>query len=91
MNENIKLYSDVENCEIININNGEKYNYVYNNDIIIDKEGNFKFLIINDNKTGFRIFKSESFLEVPWEYINKIGAKTIIMDVEETELKKLYK
>ncbi|KEH97901.1 YlmC/YmxH family sporulation protein [Clostridium massiliodielmoense] len=91
MNENIKLYSDVENCEIININNGEKYNYVYNNDVIIDKEGNFKFLIINDTKPGFRIFKSESFLEVPWEHINKIGAKTIIMDVEENELKKLYK
>lgn len=91
MNEKVKLYSEIENYEIININNGEKYNYVYNNDIIIDEQGNLKLLIINDNSTGFRFFKSESFLEVPWEYVNKIGAKTVIIDVEENELKKSYK
>lgn len=88
MQDNIKLYSDMEKYEIINVNDGEKYNYLSNNDIIIDDEGNFKMLILNKSKSHFSIFGGSEYVEVPWDYVKKIGSKTIIVDVEENTLNK---
>lgn len=88
MSDNIKLYSEIEKYEIININDGEKYNYVCNNDIIIDENGNLKLLIINDTKSRFSFFGSSQFWEVDWEYIKKIGSRTIIIDVDDSVMKK---
>lgn len=90
MEEDIKLYSDMEKYEIININDGDKYNYLSNNDIIIDEEGNFKLLILNDPKTKFTIFGKSEFIEVPWGFVKKIGSRTIIIDVDEKSLKKTH-
>ncbi|QGU95204.1 YlmC/YmxH family sporulation protein [Clostridium bovifaecis] len=91
MDDRVKLYSDIEKYEIININNGEKYNYLYNNDVIIDEEGNLKSLVINNHRSHFNLFKNNDLLELPWEYVNKIGTKTIIIDVEESQFNKGYK
>lgn len=91
MDDRVKLYSDIEKYEIININNGEKYNYLYNNDVIIDEEGNLKLLVINSQRSHFNLFKNNDLLELPWEYVNKIGTKTIIIDVEESQFRKNYK
>jgi YlmC/YmxH family sporulation protein len=88
MSENIKYYSEMEKYEIININDGEKYNYLSNNDIVIDEHGNLKFLILNDSKTRFSLFGGNEFIEVPWDYVKKIGSRTIIIDAEESVLKK---
>lgn len=88
MNDNVKLYSEMEKYEIININDGEKYNYLCNNDIVIDDTGSLKLLILNEVKTKFSFFGSNEFIEVPWEYVKKIGAKTIIIDAEEGVMKR---
>ena len=48
---NIKLYSEIEKYEIINVNDGEKYAALSNNDIIIDDDGNMKLLILNENRS----------------------------------------
>ncbi|SKA76555.1 sporulation protein, YlmC/YmxH family [Clostridium sp. USBA 49] len=88
MSDNIKYYSEMEKYEIININDGEKYSYLGNNDIVVDEEGNLKFLILNSQKTRFSLFGGNEFIEVPWEYIKKIGSRTIILDAEENTLKR---
>lgn len=88
MSDNIKLYSEIEKYEIININDGEKYNYLCNNDVIIDEQGNLKLLIINDAKSRFSFFGSNQFIEVDWEYVKKIGSRTIIIDVDDSLMKK---
>ncbi|WML35077.1 YlmC/YmxH family sporulation protein [Clostridium sp. OS1-26] len=88
MGENIKFYSEMERYEIINVNDGDRFNCLGNNDIIIDEEGNLKLLVLNDNKSKFGLFSKNEFLEVPWEYVKKIGAKTIIIDAEEKVLKR---
>ncbi|APM38804.1 YlmC/YmxH family sporulation protein [Clostridium kluyveri] len=89
MDENIKFYSDMERYEIINVNDGNKFNFLGNNDIIVDSEGILKMLILNDGKSRFSIFGKNEFIEVPWEYVKKIGTKTIIIDVDEKSLKKV--
>ena len=38
-NENLKLLSEIEKFELININDGEKYDYLQNSDLVIDDKG----------------------------------------------------
>ncbi|SFA89494.1 YlmC/YmxH family sporulation protein [Clostridium frigidicarnis] len=88
MEENTRYFSELERFEIININDGEKYNYLSNNDLVIDDEGNFKLLIINNNQSKFSFFNNSEFLEIPWEYVKKIGVRTIIVDIEDNLMKR---
>jgi len=87
--DKIKLLSELSGYELININDGEKYDYLQNNDLVIDGEGNLKYLVININKGKFKFLgNSREFLEIPWECVKKIGARTIILDAEESDIKK---
>lgn len=86
---NVKYLSDIERYELININDGEKYDYLVNNDLIIDDDGNFKYLIVNINSGKFSFFNSKDFLEIPWDCVKKIGARTIIIDADEENVKKV--
>lgn len=90
MSDNLKLYSEMEKYEIINVNDGNKFNYLGNNDTVIDEHGNFRMLILNNNKSKIGLFSKNEFIEVPWEYVKKIGSKTIIIDAEEESLKKYH-
>lgn len=89
MNENFKYFSEMEKCEIINICDGEKYNYLSNNDVLIDEEGYFKVLILSKNKGKFLSWTNNEFMEVPWDCVKKIAAKTIIIDFEDNNMKKI--
>lgn len=88
MEDSYKLFSEMERFEIINYNDGEKYGYLANNDIIIDEEGNLRILLIGDNKPRFSFLGGSNFTEIPWEYVKKIGTRTIIIDVDDRNLKK---
>ena len=85
----IKLLSEIERYELININDGEKYDFLQNNDLVVDDEGNIKFLVINVSNGRFGFFgSSREFMEIPWECVKKIGSRTIILDAEESDIKK---
>ena len=79
--ENLKYFSEMERFEIININDGEKCNFLGNNDIIIDEEGNFKYIILFNNKSKLSLFSKPEAKEVPWDCVKKIGTKTVIIDI----------
>ncbi|SHH42995.1 sporulation protein, YlmC/YmxH family [Clostridium collagenovorans DSM 3089] len=82
MESSMKYYSDMEKYEIININDGDRYSFLGNNDIIIDNEGNLKLLVLNNNKSRFTFFSRNDYNEISWDSIKKIGSKTIIIDVD---------
>ncbi len=88
MNDNYKYYTQMERYEIININDGEKYNNLSSNDIVVDEEGYLRLLILSGAKNKFALWGNNDFIEVPWEYVKKIGTRTIIIDFEEQEMKK---
>lgn len=88
MSENIKTLSELERFEIININDGEKYLFSANNDIILDKDGKLKYLILSASNSKFAFFGSDEFLEIPWEYVRKVGANTIILDADDSVIKR---
>lgn len=89
MKDNLKYYNEMEKYEIININDGEKFNCLGNNDIIIDENGNLKLLLLNDSKAKMALFAKSEFIEVPWDCVKKIGSKTIIIDTDEKLLNKI--
>jgi YlmC/YmxH family sporulation protein len=88
MNDNVKLFSEMERYEIINLNDGERYNFLSNNDVIIDEQGNLKLLILNTNQSRFSFFSNNEIIEVPWNCVKKIGSRTIIIDADDQVLKK---
>ena len=86
---NVKYLSEIEKYEIIKINDGEKYSSLSNNDIIVDENGDLRYLIINLGSGKFSLFsQGDEYLEIAWEKVKRIGAKTIILDVEQDEIKK---
>lgn len=88
MSENIKYLSEIEKYEIINVNDGEKYDILASNDIIVDENGDLKLLLLNIGGGKFGFFSSGEYYEIDWEYVRKIGAKTIILDVEQEMIRK---
>ncbi|MBU5488691.1 YlmC/YmxH family sporulation protein [Clostridium sp. MSJ-8] len=87
--EKIKTLREIGSYEIININDGEKYDCLQNNDLVVDEEGNLRYLIINIGKSKLSLFSTtREFLEIPWRCVKKIGAKTIILDAEKDDIKK---
>lgn len=91
MEEEIKYFSEIQNFEIININDGEKYGFLSSNDVIIDDEGTFRSIIIDHNRGRFSFFGGGSIFEIPWEYVKKIGVRTIIIEIDENQIKTLHK
>lgn len=86
---NVKYLSEIEKYEIININDGEKYSSLSSNDIIVDENGMLRYLIINLGGGKFSLFsQGDEYLEIAWENVKRIGAKTVILDVEQDEIKK---
>ncbi|MBE6049001.1 MAG: YlmC/YmxH family sporulation protein [Clostridium sp.] len=84
-----KLLSEIGRYELININDGEKYDCLQNNDLIVDEEGNVKYLVVNVTGPKLSLFgSSKQFLEIPWNCVKKIGSRTIILDAEESDIKK---
>ncbi|NLZ48211.1 MAG: YlmC/YmxH family sporulation protein [Clostridiales bacterium] len=88
MGDNMKLYSDIEKYEIINVNDGEKYSYLANNDVIIDENGYLKLIILNKTQSRFSFFSNNEIIEVSWDCVKKIGSRTIIIDADEDLMKK---
>ncbi|MGL4991089.1 MAG: YlmC/YmxH family sporulation protein [Sarcina sp.] len=87
---NIKYLSEIEKYEIINVNDGEKYETLASNDIIMDEKGEIKLLLLSIGSGKFGFFGSTTdYYEVDWEYVKKIGAKTIILDVEQEVMRKV--
>lgn len=83
MSDNYKMLSEILKCEIINVNDGEKYNSIDNNDLVIDENGYLKFLIVNLGTGKMSLFSKSDFLEIPWSSVKKIGNKTVIIDADE--------
>lgn len=88
MSDNIKLYSEIERYDIINVNDGEKYNCLYDNDLVIDEEGYLKIILLSNSKSKFSILGRDEIIEIPWECVKKIGARTIIIDADSSNVKK---
>jgi YlmC/YmxH family sporulation protein len=90
MDSNVRLYSEIEGYEIVNVNDGEKYCSLSNHDIIVDDDGNMKSLVLNKSAGAINFFSKNDYYELPFNLVKKIGAKTIIIDAKEDQFIKAH-
>jgi sporulation protein YlmC with PRC-barrel domain len=47
-----------------------------------------KILVLNSSPKALSFFNKSEFSEIPWQYVKKIGTKTIIVDIDESQINK---
>lgn len=70
--------SEFQTKEIININTGRRFGFII--DVIIDKEGKIKQLILEEKRRNKRFMASHEEQSIEWNQIVKIGDDIILVD-----------
>lgn len=61
-----KRLSELLNLEIININNGEKYGFIGDCEMLFDnKTGEIKSIVVTEATSSLFSFKSNDYIELP--------------------------
>ena len=83
-----RLLSELERYEIFNTEEAEKYDTQQALDFIIDENGNLQFIVaaVAGSKLGF--FGSTEYVEIPWNYITKIGTNVIVVSADKDKIKR---
>jgi len=82
-------FSMIGGKEIVNLNDGSRLGVIAESDLLINiKTGKIMALLIPDGRNFFSFFSSNSYFEIPWGAIKKIGNDMIILELEEDKKKK---
>lgn len=83
-----RLLSELESYEIFNTEEAEKYDTQQDLDFIIDEKGNLRFIVaaVAGSKLGF--FGGREYVEIPWDYVTKIGANVIVVSASKEKIKR---
>jgi YlmC/YmxH family sporulation protein len=86
--EDTMRLSEFGNKEIVNLNDGKRLGLIEDSDLIIDENtGKINSIVVYETKGS--IFRSRpNYIEIPWEYIKKIGNDMIIVEVELDKMRK---
>jgi YlmC/YmxH family sporulation protein len=87
-----KRLSEIGGQEIINLYDGGKLGVVADIDLLInDATGSIEALLIPDAKKLFSFFsQNNTYIEVPWQSVKKIGHDTVIVELDEKSNKKKF-
>ena len=80
-----RLLSDLERYEIFNT---EKYDTQQALDFIIDENGNLQFIVAAVAGSKFGFFGGREYVEIPWNYITKIGTNVIVVSADKNKIKR---
>lgn len=76
--------SDLQNKEVIDIASGRRIGAII--DVIIDRKGNISKLILEDRKSGRRLFTSgKEDIHLNWNQIIRIGDDIILVNGDQTK------
>ena len=82
-----RLLSELERYEIFNTEEAEKYDTQQDLDFIVDEEGNIQFIVavIYGNRG---LFGGKEYVEIPWEFVTKVGTNVIVVSADKDKLKR---
>ena len=83
-----RLLSDLEKYEIFNTEEAEKYDTQQALDFIIDEEGNLQFIVAAVAGSKLGLFGGREYVEIPWNYITKIGTNVIVVSADKEKIKR---
>ncbi|HHX59569.1 MAG TPA: YlmC/YmxH family sporulation protein [Epulopiscium sp.] len=79
----LRIY-DIKQKEVINVVDGSRLGYIC--DVEINwQEGSITKLIVPGPRKAFGLFGREMEYLIPWDKIKKIGADTILIEIDEEE------
>lgn len=75
--------------EIVNLCDGSRLGVIAESDLLINvKTGKITALLIPDERNFLNFFSNNSYFEIPWEAIKKIGNDMIILELENDKKRK---
>jgi len=82
-----RLLSELERYEIFNTEEAEKYDTQQDLDFIIDEKGNIQFIIaaVYGNKG---LFGGREYVEIPWDFVTKVGTNVIVVSADKGKIKR---
>lgn len=83
-----RLFSDIERYEIFNTEEAERYDTQQALDFVIDEKGNLKFIIAAVAGSKLGIFGGREYVEIPWEYVTKIGANVVVVSADREKIRR---
>lgn len=83
-----RLLSDLERYEIFNTEEAEKYDTQQALDFIIDENGNLQFIVAAVAGSKLGLFGGREYVEIPWNYITKIGTNVIVVSADKDKIKR---
>lgn len=83
-----RLLSDLERYEIFNTEEAEKYDTQQTLDFIIDENGNLQCIVAAVAGSKLGLFGSREYVEIPWNYITKIGTNVIVVSADKDKIKR---
>ncbi|TGY43990.1 YlmC/YmxH family sporulation protein [Clostridium sartagoforme] len=83
-----RLLSDLERYEIFNTEEAEKYDTQQALDFIIDENGNLQFIVAAVAGSKLGLFGGREYVEIPWNYITKVGTNVIVVSAEKDKIKR---
>ena len=82
------LLSELETYEIFNTEEAEKYDTQHDLDFIIDEKGNLRYIVAAVYGSKFGFFGSKEYVEIPWDFVTKIGANVIVVSADRSKIKR---
>lgn len=83
-----RLLSDLERYEIFNTEEAEKYDTQQALDFIIDENGNLQFIVAAVAGSKLGLFGGREYVEIPWNYITKVGTNVIVVSADKDKIKR---
>ncbi|NLY42427.1 MAG: YlmC/YmxH family sporulation protein [Clostridiaceae bacterium] len=79
--------SDFRQKEVINISDGKRLGFVYDVEMDMNK-GVIKSIIVPGPGKFLGMFGHDTDYVIPWENIKKVGEDIILVDINETVIKR---
>lgn len=83
-----RLLSELERYEIFNTEEAEKYDTQQALDFIIDENGNLQFIVAAVAGSKLGLFGGREYVEIPWNYITKVGTNVIVVSADKDKIKR---
>jgi len=80
---------DLKQKEVINMSDGRRLGFVYDLEINME-DGRIEALILPGGGRLFGIIGKDNEIVIPWDRVKIVGEDTILVDIDERSLRKIF-
>jgi len=80
---------DLKQKEVINMNDGKRLGFVFDIEINLE-DGRIEAIILPGTGKLFGIIGKDTEIVIPWDRVKIVGEDTILVDIDERSLRKIF-